>query len=47
MITFPVNFDIPCLVGDLMTIGIPLVTVAVAILTYKIVDYALSMIGQD
>ena len=47
MITFPETFDMSLLISDLMVICIPIVVISVAILTYKIIDCALSFIGQD
>lgn len=47
MITFPESFDMVVLISDLMVICVPIVSVAVALLVYKIIDYSLSFIGQD
>jgi len=41
MITLPAGFDFNLLISDLLTLGIPIVSVAVAIFVYSVIAQAM------
>ena len=43
MITLPIGFDFNLLISDLLTLGIPIVSIAVAIFVYSIISQALQI----